>query len=115
MKTVLVKIEGELKPGDMLIVSHEHPRGGRGNARFDVPPEIDRIVTVNGHKTVETTKTTMREAISRLVTEANKWDGFKAVQRNDNEFVVQCSDAVDVVKFFNYSTGGQKVTIEELG
>src|SRR5206468_3273493 len=115
MKTVLVHVEGELKAGDILMVSWSNIHaGGRNTARYDVPQPLDTIQEVNGEKKVVTQFPTMAEAVRNLANMAGRFDGYSARQRNERELVIQCSDSSDQVRFWGESTGDQVITVEDL-
>jgi hypothetical protein len=116
-----VKIEGELEPGDLVLLQCSNRiYGGQSNA-WGLARQMgsDRIEVVNGHKTVvEAEKPQIREIIAAIVRDVNAhWGGgITARQRNDNELVVQCETSVQNANFYYTIEGSKKqsVTIEDL-
>jgi hypothetical protein len=119
MRTLLVRIEGDVEPGDLVILqASDRYRGGQSNARAHVRQlRPDRIEVVNGKKTIVEDKAELSELVAMIAREIGHWGaGFSARQRNGNEIVVQCETSSQDVNF-SYTVEGsmrQTVTIEEL-
>jgi hypothetical protein len=117
MRTLLVRIDGEIEPGDVIILQcSDRYRGGQSNARAHVREPIDSIQVVNGHKQVVESRATMNDLLDMMVHAVNtQWGmGFTARKRNDHELVVQCVEGGHLN--FYYSIEGsrkQTVTIED--
>jgi hypothetical protein len=120
MRTLLVRIDGDVEPGDIVILQcADRYRGGQSNARAHVRQlRPDRIEVVNGTKTIVEDKPELSELVAMIAREiGSRWgSGFSARQRNANEIVVQCETNSQEVNF-SYTIEGskkQRVTIEEL-
>ena len=119
MRTLIIRIEGEVEPGDLVILSAaDRYRGGQTNARAHARPARDRIEVVNGHKTIVEDSPRLVEIVDMIVHEiSSHWGaGFAAKKRNDNELVLQCETNSQDVNVFSSISGSmkQKVTIEDL-
>ena len=119
MRTLLVHIDGEVEPGDIVIISaSDRHRGGSSNARAHVRPTRDSIQVINGRKEVVEDKASMRDLVDMIAREiATHWGaGFSARVRNDHEIVVQCESSSQDVNFSSTIEGSkrQTVTIEDL-
>jgi hypothetical protein len=119
MRTLLVRIEGEVEPGDIVILQcADRYRGGQSNARADVRQPQERIATVNGSRVVVTDTPKLSDLVGTIAREVNaRWGGgFSARQRNDHELVVQCETGSQEVNFTYTIEGSRKqtVSIEEL-
>jgi hypothetical protein len=119
MRTLLVRIEGEVEPGDIVILqASDRYRGGQSNARADVRQPVDRIELVNGKKEVVESRQTLSDVVAAIVREiGSHWGaGFSARQRNGNELVLQCESNSQEVNFSCTIEGSKKqtVTIEDL-
>jgi hypothetical protein len=119
MRTLLVRVEGEVEPGDLVILQFsDRYRGGQSNARGHVRPTRDTIEVVNGHKQIVEHRDTLKDVLSMIVHQVNsQWGSghFTAKQRNDNEIVIQALEGSGLN--FYYSLEGSKkqtVTIEDL-
>jgi hypothetical protein len=122
MRTLLVRIDGEVENGDLVILqcSSRIPGGqaGQSNARGDVRAQPDRIEVINGHKTIVEDKPKMADLVAKLASEINfHWGaGFHARQRNEHEIVVQIEGFSQDVVFSHTIEGSMKqtVSIEDL-
>jgi hypothetical protein len=119
VRTLLIHIDGEVEPGDKVILQcSDRYRGGQSNARADVPQPRKRIEEVNGHDTIVTMKTSLSDVIGMITRAINgQWGaGFSARQRNDNELIVQCESSSQEVNFHYTIEGSMKqtITIEDL-
>ena len=118
MRTLLVRVDGELEPGDLVILQcSDRFRGGQSNARAHVRETRDSIQVVNGKKQIVEDKATMRDLLQMMVQQiATQWGaGFSARVRNDHELVVQCAEGAHLN--FYYTVEGSKkqtVSIEDL-
>ena len=119
MRTLLVRVEGEVEPGDLVILQcSDRYRGGQSNARAHVRQPRERVETVNGHRVVVEDRSTMNDLVAMLAREiGSRWGaGFSARQRNANELIVQIESNSQDVNFFYTIEGSKKqvVTIEDL-
>jgi hypothetical protein len=119
MRTLLMRVEGEVEPGDLVILQFsDRYRGGLSNARGHANPPRDSIEVVNGHKQVVEQRDTIKDVLMRMVGQINSQWGvswFTAKVRNDNEIILQCLDGSSLN--FSYQLEGSKkqtVTIEDL-
>jgi hypothetical protein len=119
MRTLIVRVEGEVEPGDLVILQcSDRYRGGQNNARAHVREPRDTIEVIDGRKQFVERRDTIRNLLDMMAAQVNgNWGSgyFSAKVRNDNELVVQCMDGSQLN--FDYSTEGSKkqtVTIEDL-
>ena len=107
MKTVIVTIEGEVRPGDYIGLCYRHPRfGGQSVIGLVVPEPRDSIATgADGTKHIATSTTTIADIVRFW---KNEVDGGKAwVQneiqatiRNEHQIILKCSDALTESEFY---------------
>ena len=111
MKTVVVKMKGEPKEGDLIIIAYRGPRGGRTHA-------MHRVRYVGDPKEALQLET-LADVTSSLVREITKtWmqDCFEArVKDGGSTLVIQCQDMVSNVVFESQIEGSDavKITIDE--
>jgi len=113
MKTVVVKMKGEPKEGDLIIIAYRGPRGGRthamhrvqyvGDIHGDTPRQLETLADVTSSLVREITKTWMQDCF-----EARVKDGGSTL-------VIQCQDMVSNVVFESQIEGSDavKITIDE--
>lgn len=120
MRTLLVRIDGDVEPGDLVILqASDRYRGGQSAARANVrQPRPDRIELRDGVKTIVEDKPILSELVSALAREiSGHWGaGFHAKARNGNELVIMVESNSQDVNFSYVIEGSKKqtVTIEDL-
>lgn len=128
MRTVIVKVSGEPKIGDRVMVTSTHrERGGASTVYHLVTKPREEIIyldqvqyedpetgelrmeaDLNGRKEVRTHPQTLENVVDGLVAAMNGQNSmfisthFQAKKRNATEFVIQASDTMNDNDFYAY-------------